>query len=206
MAQFINNVWDYIILRCNDTPFFKIICILFGLLIVLLILNIISIRRKGLPSLYSILITFIFQPFYYYGFLLCTLPFIIGYITGRSTKKQIDPGDMFSKRIKLSDAQYLNFVNQVLNLPNSIAGRRLIVNGPSNVKQSLMWHSFDAFLFKISPFISILISPGFFYYWHLSYLTGELWNQYSLTLIFGSWAYGTGIGYLVKYYKANKYY
>lgn len=170
------------------------------------ILKLLRVRRKGLPSLLAIITSFVLAPFHPFGLAIAAMPFILGYKAGRSTSLPVNPTDTFSPRVKVSDEEYGYRAEQFRELMYSIATQRFLLSEwvPWPDKMSLMftWHGFG--LYRRAPLLAAVATPFHVAIWSLANLEGELWGSHSLLLFLLSLPYGTALGNLVKYVKAQR--
>lgn len=184
---------------------------LFGISLFLWILfKIFRIHRPGLPTLLSIIITFLLLvPFHPFGILIAIIPFILGYIPGRSTSIPVNPTDTFSPRRKVSPIEYNRIAENFINWMNYEITSGRIANSffaneyvPYPDKLSLLHQRLGFGLYRKAPVIALIMSCFYLIIWPISIYEGE--SPLYILLFMLSFPYGTVIGELVKYVKGHK--
>ena len=173
-----------------------------------IIFKIFRIHRPGLPTLLSIIIAFLlFVPFHPLRIAIAFIPFILGYVAGRSTSIPLDPTDTFSPKKKVSPIEYNHMAENFSKLIDSgriVNSFFLNENVPFPDKLSLLYQRFGFGLYRKAPVIALITSPFYLIIWSLSIYEGSLESPSSILLFMLSLPFGTAIGELVKYVKGHK--
>jgi hypothetical protein len=193
----------------NKELFFYIPLILFTIFLFFwIIFKIFRIHRPGLPALLSIIIstiiTFLFFAYFHpIRITIPIIPFVLGYLIGRSTSMHRDPINMFSPIEKLDPLDYNDRVEYFIEwfYDEMMSGRIIdFFKSPSIprfYKFNLLYQKVKFDLYRISPVLSLIIS--------CFYLTIYSTSVSSIIPIFIlAFPFGFVMGELVKYVKGNK--
>jgi hypothetical protein len=167
------------------------------------ILRLFRYRRSGITQLLSILFTFILAPFNPIAIVIAIVPFILGFICGRSTRVPSDVTDRFSPRIKCSDIGYAKLVERHEYLISNLAIQEQMLSPYLSVhsKLSLLFPSGFG-IYRHSRSLAMVTSLGYLTIWGSA---NEGYSDLYGLLFFLSLPFGTAMGFLWKYLKGHPY-
>jgi hypothetical protein len=173
-----------------------------GLLVSWCICKLFRIRRAGVPQFSAIVLTFVlmtaFNPF---SMIVSIVPFLLGFLAGRSTKVALIPTDTFSPRVKLSDVEYAYRAEQHYRfLHTRVAGRFFSdPRIPAPDKLSLLSQGFG--IYRHARLLALLSSWFYFSVWNVASYSGN--RDLYIVLCILSLPQGTAFGMLWKYVRGH---
>ena len=174
-----------------------------GFIFFWLICKILRIRRSGVVHLAAILVAFAMSPFHPITVAVASLPFVLGFKSGRSTKVPIDPTDVLSHKIKVTDEQYFHLAEQHHAMVGSLQIQRFLLSPHIDPTQKLSF-LFQGFGFGLDRYArGIALATSWFYItiWSAAAMTGS--NELQILLFMLSLPFGTSMGQLWKYIKGH---
>lgn len=163
--------------------------------------KIFRIKRSGIPHLAAIMVAFTLSPFHPIAVVVAALPFIIGFISGHSTKVRIDPTDALSQRIKMSDEEYAHLAEQHHTMLSSIGTQRFFHSPHVHPTQKLSF-LFQGFgLYRHARGIALTTSWFYIMVWSTASVTGS--SELFFLLFMLSLPFGISMGLLWKYIKGH---
>jgi len=178
-----------VVVLCVGFVFFWLICMVF------------RIRRAGVPHLAAIIVAFALSPFHPIAVVAAAPLFILGFVSGRSTKVHIDPTDVLSQRIKVSDVEYAHLAAQQLRMLQSATAAKFFLSPRFHWTQKLSF-IFQGFgLYRHARGIAVSTSWFYITVWSAASLNGS--GELLLLLFMLSLPFGTSMGLLWKYIKGH---
>ena len=165
-----------------------------------LVAKLLRIRRSGIPHLGAILVAFALSPFDPLAVVVAALPFTLGFLSGRSTKIALDPTDVFSPRVKLSDEEYSLQAETHHRMLGSLAAKHFFHNPHVHPTQKIPF-LFQGFgLYRHARGIALAASWFYITIWGWANMGGG--ELYLLVFVL-SLPFGTAMGFLWKYIKGH---
>lgn len=174
-----------------------------GFLILWVFCKILRIKRLGIPEFGAIILAFGMSPLDLMAILWAVLPSILGFISGRSTKVLLDPTDITSPRVKLSDEEYAYRAEQYQMIMKSSEAQRFFLSPYHDVieKQTMLFEGQRFGLYRHARSLALLTSLFYFSIW--SAANQSYGTELYLLLCILSLPFGHVMGLLWKYIKGH---
>src|ERR1035441_7897656 len=192
----------YVPVNGNPTQMLvTIICLVVGgTLSFTIVLRLLGLYSRGLPALLSIVATLALCPFEWHS-LIAAIPFIIGFLTGSSTRVSQDPFNVTGRMARLSPLGYARQMDQIRSMSGSRQYYALLTspNVPVPVKLGLQFQVLSAYLYRAAPVMALTVSPAYFWFWSLLNSRAPQFGDLRPLVILLALPFGTAVGMLVKY-------
>lgn len=186
----------------NSDDFFYIpMLLVISFCIFWLICKIFRIKRKGIAHFASIITGFLLTPFHPYALLFALFPFSLGFIAGRSTKIHLDPTNILSERIKISDIEYARHAEHYFRTIASGRAMRFFGSRYVHPTAKLAYLFQGLGLYQHARGISLAMTWFYLWIWNATNMTGA--TELNVLVAMLGLPYGTSIGLLWKYIKGH---
>lgn len=176
-----------------------VLCV--GFVFFWLICKVFRIKRGGVPHLAAIIVAFALSPFHPIAVVAATPLFILGFVSGRSTKVHIVPMDVLSQRIKVSDVEYAHLAEQHFRMLQSTTAAKFFLSPRFHWTQKLSF-MFQGFrLYRHARGMALFTSWLYITVWSTASLNGSA--ELLLLLFMLGLPFGTSMGLLWKYIKGH---